>query len=126
MTSGDALPWWEAYQHHRDAIAEMLDLERYTIEWIDAQIWSGAFRTFASAGAIIAVEIKAYPTGAAEIHGMFAAGDLQEILALIEQAEAWGRANGCKFASIASRPGWARLLSGKGYDVDQVTIRKVL
>lgn len=117
-------PWWLAYQKHRNEIAGMLDERLYTIEWVDAQIWSGAFRIFASENAIIAVELKQYPTGAIELHGMFAAGDLDEIVPLIGRAEEWGRTMGCTYATISSRPGWARVM--RDYEVVQVTIRKVL
>lgn len=116
----------DEYLRFRDEVASILDPNLYSIEWVDAQVWSGAFRLFASANAIIAVELKPYPTGAIELHGMFAAGDMAEIVELIERAEDWGRSMGCIYATISSRPGWAKVMKTKGYEVDQVMIRKVL
>lgn len=117
---------WKAYQDHRAEIAALLDPRCYTIEWLDCEILNGAIRVMGDDRAVIAFEVKNYPTGALELHGMVAAGELPAILGLIEQAEEWARAQGIAFASIASRPGWARVLAGRGYAVDQVTIKKDL
>lgn len=117
---------FDDYRRFRDEVANIIDPCLYSLEWVDAQVWSGAFKVFSSTNAIIAVELKTYPTGAIELHGMFAAGDMVEILSLIERAEDWGRSMGCIYATISSRPGWAKVMKTKGYEVDQVTIRKVL
>lgn len=117
---------FEAYLKFRGEIEQIVDPALYPMEWVDAQIWSGHFRVFFTDNAIIAVELKPYPSGALELHGMFAAGELSEILDLIENAEAWGRSMGCAFATISSRPGWAKVLNSRGYEVNQVNIRKVL
>ena len=113
-----------AYLHHRDAFAELLDPRRYTIDWLDRQVAKGAFKVWGNDGAAIVTEIKHYPTGAMDIHGMCAAGALWAIRELVADAEAWAKANGCIGAEIASRPAWARVL--EGYAVHQVTIRKDL
>jgi hypothetical protein len=116
----------EAYLRHRDEIARIIDPALYTMEWLDGQIWSGAFRVMGNDTAVIVVELKQYPTGAREVHGVVAVGELSAILSLIEQAEEWGRSMGCIYGSIASREGWARVMAAHGYEVTQVTIRKVL
>ena len=116
----------EAYFRHRDEIAALLDPALYTIEWVDLQVASGRVQAIGNDRAVILVEIKEYPAGGLEVHGMAAAGDLDAILPLIEQAENWGRSLGCVYGSIASREGWARVMAPHGYEVTQVTIRKVL
>ncbi|GAA0729992.1 hypothetical protein [Sphingomonas japonica] len=120
MTPGDS------YLKHRQAFAELLDPRFYSIEWLDSEVWSGAIRTFGNERGCILTRLKQYPTGALEIHGEAAAGDMAAILELIEQAEEWGRQMGCGTATIASRPGWARVLSEKGWALHQTELRKGL
>ena len=115
-----------AYWRHRAEIAELLDPRLYNIEWLDEGVITGAVRTFGNDTAVIVTETKQYPAGAKEAHGLVAAGELTSILKLIEEAEAWGRDQGCDFASISSREGWVRVLAIKGYEPHQLTIRKEL
>lgn len=116
----------DAYLSHRAAFLGMMDQNLYPADWLDAQVWSGAFRVFGDDRACILVSLKRYPSGVYEIHGEAAAGDLSEIKRLIESAVEWGRSVGCKLASIASREGWAKILANDGWHVHQTTIRKEL
>lgn len=69
--------------------------------------------------------VKSYPTGALELHGMAAVGNLRSIVTdLIPQAEIIGRELGCIVAVIESRPAWSRVM--KDFTVHQVHIRKDL
>jgi len=117
---------WDAYQRHRDEIAELLDPRCYSIGWMDAQLLAGDMLAFGTGQAVIIVTVKLYPAGARELHGMVAAGNVADILFLIEQAEQWGRHNGLDFACISSRPAWARLLKPRNYYVNRVEIVKDL
>lgn len=115
------------YYSFRGAFAEVMDERYHTIEWLDAQVLSGAVMFWRSANAAIVAEVRDYPTGVKDIHGLIAAGDLSEIIeTLIPQAEAWGRANGCIAAQIESRVGWAKALKPHGYETFQVIVRKEL
>jgi hypothetical protein len=98
--------------------------DKYPPEWIDKQVWTGAYRAWGNDKACILAEMKTYPSGLREVHGLAAAGDLETIISLIPLAEAWGRDAGCAIASIESRPGWAKAL--KDYRVDQVRLVKEL
>lgn len=115
-----------SYSLFRQAFAELLDPRFYNIEWIDQGVAGGKITAFGNEHACILVEIKTYPTGAKEVHGLCAAGDLATILELIGDAEEWGRAQGCIIASIASREAWSRVLKGRGYQPFQVEVRKEL
>lgn len=115
------------YARFRPLFAEALDARLYTVEHLDALLLSGRAQVWFGENAAIVTEIRTYPTGARVIHGLVAAGDLDEIVgALIPRAEAWGRSIGCVLAIIESRPGWARALKRKGYAPHQVALRKVL
>ena len=114
------------YLDHRDAFKELLDPQRYSIEWLDGQVWAGFIQCWSNERACILAKINHYPTGAFDIHGMAAAGELESIKPLIEQAEQWARSMGALSAEIASRPGWERALKEAGYEPHQRVLRKDL
>jgi len=112
------------YEAWRDRFMEAADEHLYPAEWLDKRVESGRAQFWCNdAGAILA-EIRQYPSGVKEVHGLVAAGDLEAIRALIPQAEQWGRTKGCTRASISSHPAWARLLRDDGYLPHQLTIAK--
>jgi hypothetical protein len=80
-----------------------------------------------SDNAAMITEIRDYPTGSKDIHALIAAGDLDEIIAIITpQAEEWARERGCIAAQVESREGWARALRPSGYQTHQLIVRKEL
>ena len=114
---------WEAYLPFRHEFIA-IDPERYPAGYIDRQVAEGVWRCWGARKAAILAEIKFYPSGAREVHGVAAAGELQEIVGLIPLALDWGRANGCERAVIESRPGWERMLPD--WELHQVSVRKDL
>lgn len=113
----------EAYLTFRRDFAA-LDPDRYPVVYFDHQVATGAWRCWGNDRAAILAEIKTYPSGVKEVHGVAAAGDLQEIINLIPRAEEWGREQGCVRAVIESRPGWMRAMPD--YELHQVSVRKDL
>ena len=110
----------------RDQFAQAMDERLFCIEFLDSLLQDGkAFAWFSEKAAIV-TEIKTYPTGAKVIEGLVAAGDLDEILKMIERAEAWGKEQGCIMARIESRAGWVRKLKSKGWEVSQTALVKEL
>lgn len=121
------IPDWAGYRRFRDAFAGVMDPEHHTPEWLDGEILSGRVKFLRGMSAAIVFERREYPTGAADVHGLVAAGDLAEIVEyLIPEAEEWGRAHGCTGAVIESRQGWVKALAPSGYAPHQVALRKVL
>lgn len=118
---------WDTYLRFRDQFAQVLDPERHTIEWLDRQVAFGVFHVIGNEAGCILCEVKAYPTGAMDYHGMLAAGDLATIVeTLIPEAEAYGKELGCIGGLIESRSGWVRELKKSGWEIHQTTLRKVL
>lgn len=117
---------WTAYQRHHHEVRALLDERFYPIAWVDQRVWMGAIRLIADDRAIIGFEIKQYPGGARELHGMFACGAIESILALIDQAVAFARDLKCDVASIESRSGWAKVLKSRGFAPHQLRIVKEL
>ena len=115
------------YARFRPLFAEALDPRLYAIEHLDGLLCSGRAQIWFGEAAAIVTELRTYPAGARAIHGLVAAGALDEIVdRLIPRAEAWARSIGCGFAIIESRPGWARALKHQGYEPHQVAVRKAL
>lgn len=117
---------WGDYTRFRAAISDIMDQRFYTPEWLDSEMESGRARIWCSEKSAIVATVKTYPTGAREVHGLVAVGWLDDIVALISAAEAWGRELGCIVAGIDSREGWGRQLRGFGYVPYQTCLRKEL
>ncbi len=119
------IPEWAVYCDWRDAFSDVMDERYYTLDWLDMRLLNGDVMFWGSENAAIMAELKEYPTGAKDVHGLIAAGDLREIVGeLIPKAEAWGKAQGCIGAIIESRPGWLKVLPD--YEPHQTTIYKEL
>src|SRR5688572_15985703 len=115
------------YARMRPLFERALDPRLYTIEHLDGLLFSGRAQAWFGEAAAIVTEVRTYPTGVRVIHGLVAAGDLEQIVeVLIPKAEAWARSIGCVLAIIESRPGWARALRARGYAPHQVAVRKTL
>lgn len=117
---------WQHYVSFRPELCKAFDPRCYSIEWLDGQVFSGRFQLWACPEAVLVTEVKMYPTGARDLHGMIAAGSLEGISRMRERSEDWARGEGVEFASAASRPGWARVLERHGYALHQVELRKEL
>lgn len=118
---------WDEYLSFRETFAEAVDQRYYPMDWLDGRILDGLARFICSENAAIVVELRRYPGGALDVHCLIAAGDKNEIInELAPHAEAWGRENGAIAAVVESRPGWARALKPRGYELSQVALRKEL
>ena len=116
----------KALVRHRAEIASLLDERFYPLWWVEAEIAAGRIAIMANDTAIIGFEAKRYPGGATEVHGMFAAGELEGILPLIDEVCGLARDLGVTVAAIDSRGGWARVLKDRGFKQDRVRIVKEL
>lgn len=117
---------WHAYLPWREAFEPILDTRFYTMEWLDAEVASGRARCWSTDTAAIIATLRSYPTGAVEVHGLIAAGDLDGIRELVGDAEQWGLQEGAVVASIASRAGFVRAFAHMNYSLFQVELRKDL
>jgi hypothetical protein len=115
-----------AYLDWRHEFEKALDPRFYTIGYLDGLVWSGRAFFFDNTSAAAVAELKVYPTGLCDIHGLVAAGELAGIVDLIEKIEVWAKARGCSGAIIESRPGWQKVLKSKRYDPHQIAVRKEL
>jgi hypothetical protein len=114
------------YLRFRPQFQQALDSRLYNIEYLDALLLSGRAKCWFNDSAAIVAEIRKFPTGAMAVCGVIAAGELEAIVKLIPEAEAWGREHGCQFGMIESTEGWQRVMKKHGYDVFQVSLIKPL
>jgi hypothetical protein len=115
----------EGYIHWRPEFLKVADPRFYPPEWLDHQVVTGEAQLLKTEHAAILVDMKVYPSGARDVHGVVAAGDLNDICnLLIPAAEAWGRQFGCIGACLESREGWVKALRPSGYVAEQVVLRK--
>ena len=118
---------WNAYLRWRPAFAAAMDPRLHTPEWLDGRILAGAAQFWPSERAAAVTEVRPYPTGAYDVHGLLAAGDADAVRdAIVPEVERWARAIGAIGLVIESRPGWARTLRGAGFAPHQLAIRKDL
>ena len=121
------VPDWAGYLQFRAAFAAAIDPRLHTLDWLDQRILAGDALFWRTGRAAIVAELRDYPTGNRDLHGLIAAGDVDDIAdVLIPTAEDFARSLGCIGAVIESRPGWARRLKGQGYYTYQVALRKDL
>lgn len=59
-------------------------------------------------------------------HVWLAGGELSELLEMAVGVEAWARAQGCAYATLNGRKGWARALKRRGFAPSGEELRKRL
>lgn len=107
----------------------MIDLNKYR-KWIDAALeYSGGTHTFEDvAQGIISgnmqlwpgdkgcavTEIVLYPKKKV-LHVFLAAGDMAQLIDMIDDAAAWGVSHGCQSMTMSGRHGWLRVLGKEGW-----------
>ena len=113
------------YLRFREQFAEVLDERTHSIEWLDAQVYSGLMACWGNDKACLLTSIKQFPTGAFEVHVEVAAGDLDTLVnETIREVEAWAHKIGALFVTIASRKGWGKIMGPRGYQHWQTELRK--
>jgi hypothetical protein len=98
-------PWIEA------ALAtspthELADVER--------ALTRGAVQFWPGERCAVVTEITDFPQGRM-LNFWLLGGDLKELMRMRPHIEAWGRSQGCKWASGTGRRAWSRALRGHGY-----------
>lgn len=86
----------------------------HTILDVLDQIQRGEAQIWANEEACIITEVHAYPR-AKVLHFWLTTGALDAVLALEDEALAWGREQGCTSATLAGRRGWERVLASHGW-----------
>ena len=79
-----------------------------------AQLWPGE-------KSVGVTEIVLYPKKKV-LHIFIAAGDMDELLVMMEYAKRWGAGQGCQSVTMSGRTGWQRVLNKHGWKQVFVTM----
>lgn len=115
-----------SYADWRQKLYGALDSRFYTIHWLDWIVMTGQGKVFLNETSCGIAEIRSYPSTAKEVHVIVAAGDIEGILALRPEFEAWGRECGAITAAVDSREAWGELMAPLGYNTYQICLKKDL
>lgn len=86
----------------------------YELEDIAAAVKSGAMQTFSNEDAFVVTQIGVFPRKKV-LNILLLAGELDAVLALQPEIEAFGRQHGCELMTAMGRPGWQKILPKLGW-----------
>lgn len=89
--------------------------DTHTVQDVADCILRGVFKYWPAAGGAAVTEILTYPRKRA-CHIFLAFGDLDAVLSVQPQIEAFALANGCTALSACGRHGWDKVLPKRGWD----------
>jgi hypothetical protein len=111
----------------RRRLQKALDLAGNTHEIDDvvAGVRSGALQAFSSENAFVVTEIAVAPRKK-WLNVFLAVGQLDEVMELQPQVEAFGREQGCEFMVMTGRKGWLKVLPEYGWRENGVSYARPL
>lgn len=84
--------------------------DTHTKDGIRERCRSGLAQLWTNGEAAIVTSIERYDTGLSECHQWLAGGEMDAVLAMRPDIEAWAKSLGCTRMMIVGRKGWARVL----------------
>lgn len=98
----------------------------HTPEDVAERILSGEAQLWVGGDGLIVSEVEEYPEGPV-LNLWLAAGDKDDILALLPRVYGFGRWRGCERATVLGRKGWKRVLEPDGWqDTELVYLEREL
>lgn len=77
-------------------------------------VMNGAMQLWPAPRGCAVTEIVIYPRKKV-LHVFLAAGEMDQLIEMIESAATWGRQQGCSGMTLAGRHGWKRVLEKHGW-----------
>jgi hypothetical protein len=81
---------------------------------VELGVATGALQFWPGERCAVITEIADYPKGRM-LNFWLLGGDLKELMRMRPSIEAWGRSQGCRWASGTGRSAWRRVLGKHGY-----------
>ena len=108
-------PWIEA----------ALEYSGGTHDWQDIVdgITSGHMQLWPAERGCLVTEITVYPRKKV-LNVFLGGGDLEQLIDMHEDVQAWGKAQGCDGATIIGRPGWERVYQSRGWKRQHTVLAK--
>ena len=95
----------------------------HTVDDVIERIMSGHLQLWPAERGCAVTEIVVYPRKKV-LHVFLAAGEMDQIIAMIDSAIDWGKTQGCTGMTIAGRHGWSRVLAKYGYKPVMTVLEK--
>ena len=97
----------------------------HTFDDVAEGILNGHMQLWPTDRGCAVTEIVVYPKKKV-LHVFLAAGEMDQLIDMIESASIWGRTQGCTSMTTSGRKGWKRVLSGEGWKEVMVVMEKEL
>ena len=81
----------------------------------------GRMQAWTAGDSLVVTEVLNYPQARA-LNVFLAVGNLDEVLSLLPDLEAFGREHGCEKMRMEGRKGWARVLPSHGWKENKLVI----
>ena len=96
-----------------EGLQKALDLAggTHTMDDVVEQIAAGDAQLWTDGESVVVTEIHQTPRKRV-LHFWLAAGNLDAVVRLSDQATEWGKTMGCEMATLVGRRGWERALTG--------------
>lgn len=88
---------------------------------IAVAVSEGRMQSWQNGQSLVITEVMAFPQAKA-LNVVLAIGNLDEVLGVQPQLEAFGREHGCKSIRMEGRRGWSRVLPDLGWKADPKVI----
>ena len=110
---------------YRELIESALAYSGGTHEFADVVelVATGKAQLWPAPRGVAITEIIVYPRKRV-LHCFLAAGELDQIIDMIDSAVAWGKAQGCASLTLSGRMGWQRVLDRHGFKPVLVTLER--
>jgi hypothetical protein len=97
-----------------------------TLQFLEQEVLANRATLWAADRSCAVTQLVLTQAGERHLHFWLCAGDLREVRATMPLIERWGAQQGCTVATLNGRPGWARVLSNRGYRQAGAVLRKEL
>jgi hypothetical protein len=88
---------------------------------VAAAVSEGRMQAWTAGESLVVTEVLSYPQATA-LNVFLAVGNLDEVMSLQPEMEAFGREHGCRVMRMEGRKGWRRVLPSHGWKEDQKVI----
>lgn len=95
----------------------------HSFDDISQAVLDGRMQIWPAPKGVAITEIIVYPR-AKVLHIFLAAGEMDQLLDMIDAAREWGRSQGCTSLTMTGRPGWERVLGNHGWSRRSITMTR--
>lgn len=114
----------EANRHHIEAALEYSG-GTHIYEDVERGILDGRMQIWPGKKSAAVTEVVEYARKKV-LHIFLAGGDMEELVDMIDSAEAWGRTLGCTALTMSGRKGWERALAPHGFKPVMIVMERTI